>query len=640
LIALRQRKIARFQSENSVAGFWVIGCYLPKGIYVMSEKVDLPLTRLKTDVLVVGGGFAGCFAAIKAKEAGSDVIMAVKGRTGRSGLTPWANSWFVYDEYGGRITREDYLNQFRLSGEYLNNIDFSELLMDDAWDRLTELEEWGARTGRTHEHEGGRPYYYQPGSVSRSVEHVDGGDAMRRKAVNVGVELIERVMITELIKEGDKVVGAIGFHMQSGHPYAILAKATILCTGPSSLKPLGMGYPCSSTTADGDSMAMRAGADVSGKEFNDAHPAKPGNYLEESDGNHPGMKSATLMGGGPPSQDGPFNPKKLKGSSLGLRQDMVVGFHQSGNPIDLEYARHPGVSQGTMKNGPDNSIPDLVNETPEGRPEGVPPKDSGPFMPPPGGRVNVGFSTVGMGNHKGEGLFPYDINGKSNVDGLWAAGDAMCSMQNGAGYAGFGSSSSGSAVQGARSGWAAAEYVKSQPAPRVAAETLEEMKEAMFAPCNNEKGYNPNWVIRVMQGIMFPYYVLYAKEQERMEIALKQIKYLQKKFASSLKVDNFHELRNAHECRNLLLNAEMKLIAGMARKESRGTHYREDYPFRDDKNFLAWVKVSLDKDGNVKSDLHPIPEKWHPPVEMSYRDKYDFIFPGEDEARAKVGITD
>jgi succinate dehydrogenase/fumarate reductase flavoprotein subunit len=606
----------------------------------MSDKVDFPLTTLETDVLVVGGGFAGCFAAIKAKEAGADVIMAVKGRTGRSGLTPWANSWFVFEEYGGRITREDYLKQFRLSGEYLNNIDFSNLLLDESWDRLKELEDWGAKTGRTHEHEGGRPYYYQPGSVSRSVEHVGAGDPMRRKAVNVGVNLLERVMITELIKKGDKVVGAIGFHMQSGRPYAILAKATILCTGPSSLKPLGMGYPCSSTTADGDSMAMRAGADISGKEFNDAHPARPGNFLEESGGEPPGMKSAMELGGGPPSQDGPFNPNKLKGSSLGLRQDMVVGFHQGGSPIDPQYARPPGVSQETMKNGPDNSIADLVNDTPEGRPEGVPPKDLKPGGgPPPGGRKHMGFSTVGMGNHKGEGIFPYDINGKSNVEGLWAAGDSMCSMQNGAGYAGFGSSSSGSAVQGARAGLAAAEYAGMQAKSEVSAERLEELKEAMFAPMNNEKGYNPNWVIRVMQGIMFPYYVLYVKDQERMEIALKQIKYLQKKFAASLKVDNFHELRNAHECRNLLLNAEMKLIAGMARKESRGTHYREDFPYRDDKNFLAWVKVSLDRDGNVKSELHPIPEKWHPPVEMSYRDKYDFIFPGEDEALAEAGIS-
>jgi succinate dehydrogenase/fumarate reductase flavoprotein subunit len=90
----------------------------------MSNKIDFPLNTIETDVFVIGGGFAGCFAAVKAAEAGAKVVMAVKGRTGRSGLTPWANSWFVYDEYHGQVTRDDYLTQFKLSGEYLNNLDF------------------------------------------------------------------------------------------------------------------------------------------------------------------------------------------------------------------------------------------------------------------------------------------------------------------------------------------------------------------------------------------------------------------------------------------------------------------------------------------------------------------------------------
>jgi succinate dehydrogenase/fumarate reductase flavoprotein subunit len=580
----------------------------------MSEKIDMQLITVETDVLVVGGGFAGCFAAIKAKEAGAAVIMAVKGRTGRSGLTPWANSWFVYDEAGGKINRDDYLKQFRLSGEYLNNIDFSELLMDESWDRFNELREWGATTAIDHPEEA-RPYYIQHGTVSRSIEYCAAGDPMRRKAISVGVEIIERVMITELIQEGDKVVGAIGFHMQSGQPYAILAKATILCSGPSSLKPVGMGYPCSSTTADGDAMALRVGAHVSGKEFNDAHPARDFNFLDEltldsASGDAISKKTVLGLGGGPPGLTEPIDPKDLDSTVLGLRIDSAVGFNQGGQPLEPRFSRGPG-GQG-------------------------PPPGKKPAKPMP----RMGFSTIGMGNHKGEGVFPYDINGKSNIEGLWAAGDAMCSMQNGAGYAGFGSSSSGSAVQGARSGWAVAEYIKTQDAPRVAAEKLEQRKDAMLAPINNEQGFSPNWVTRVMQGIMFPYFVMYVKDQERMELALAQIKYLQKKFSNNLKVDSFHELRNAHECRNMLLHAEMKLIAGMARKESRGTHYREDYPYRDDANFLAWVKVSLGEDGNVQSELHPLPEKWHPPVDMPYRVKYGFVYPGEDEARAKVGIVD
>lgn len=580
----------------------------------MSDKKELKLNVIETDVFVIGGGFAGCFAAVKAAEAGAKVTMAVKGRTGRSGLTPWANSWFVYDEFHGKITRDDYLKQFKLSGEYLNNLDFSNLLMDEARERFDEIREWGTTTALDFPEEG-RPYYYQHGTVSRSIEYCAAGDPMRRKALSVGVEMVERVMICELIKEGDKVIGGMGFHMETGQPYAILAKATILCSGPSSFKPVGMGYPCSSTTADGDAMAIRAGAEISGKEFNDAHPSRPFSYLDETglkraSGDATSKKTVLGLGGGPPSQDGPLDPKDMNGGQMGLRIDTAIGINIGGQPMDPKYLKGPG---GTDHVTSGSGTADMMK---------------------------TGYSTVGMGNHKGEGVFPHDISGRSNVEGLWAAGDAMCSMQNGAGYAGFGSSSSGSAVQGARAGWATAEYVKDQPKPVIDEARLEAIKDKMLFPINNEQGFSPNWVTRIMQGIMYPYYVMYVKEQERMEIALKQIKYLQNKFADNLKVEDFHELRNAHECRNMLLNAEMKLIAGMERKESRGTHYREDYPYRDDSKYLAWVTLTLNDEGNVQSDLHPIPEKWHPDPSLSYREKYEFVFPGEDEAREKAGILD
>ena len=179
------------------------------------------LVTLRADVLVIGGGFAGCFAAIKAAEAGADVVMAVKGRAGRSGLTPWANSWFVFEDTRG-VSRDDYLRQFVLSGEYLANMGFVDALMTESYRRYLEISEWGARTGRSH--------YYQPGTVTRSIEVVDSGDAMRRKAVAAGVHLLERVMVTELLKPDDRVVGAVGFHVESGSPHAVLAGATVNCS--------------------------------------------------------------------------------------------------------------------------------------------------------------------------------------------------------------------------------------------------------------------------------------------------------------------------------------------------------------------------------------------------------------------------
>ncbi|MBW1806347.1 MAG: hypothetical protein JRJ06_08290 [Deltaproteobacteria bacterium] len=85
----------------------------------------------------------------------------------------------------------------------------------------------------------------------------------------------------------------------------------------------------------------------------------------------------------------------------------------------------------------------------------------------------------------------------------------------------------------------------------------------------------------------------------------------------------------------MLLNAEMKLRAGLFREESRGTHFREDFPYRDDDNWLAWIKL-VEKDGEMAVVKHPIQEKWHPDESLSYRDKYQTVFPGEDEYLNKL----
>ena len=91
-----------------------------------------------------------------------------------------------------------------------------------------------------------------------------------------------------------------------------------------------------------------------------------------------------------------------------------------------------------------------------------------------------------------------------------------------------------------------------------------------------------------------------------------------------------HELRLAHETRNMLLNAEMKLRASMMRKESRGTHYREDYPARDDKNWLAWIKIKL-ADNEMFLDKQDVPKAWRPDPGIAYERRYPKRYPGELE---------
>ncbi len=134
-----------------------------------------------------------------------------------------------------------------------------------------------------------------------------------------------------------------------------------------------------------------------------------------------------------------------------------------------------------------------------------------------------------------------------------------------------------------------------------------------------------------------PYYVLYVKKQDRLEAALTNINYLKDHFVPRLIASDPHELRLALETENMIINAEMKLRASMFRKESRHSHFREDFPFRDDKNWLAFVVLQKNGDRmNLKK--WNIPKEWIPASlsKLSYGERYTDRFPGEAEYLNKL----
>jgi succinate dehydrogenase/fumarate reductase flavoprotein subunit len=90
-----------------------------------------------------------------------------------------------------------------------------------------------------------------------------------------------------------------------------------------------------------------------------------------------------------------------------------------------------------------------------------------------------------------------------------------------------------------------------------------------------------------------------------------------------------HELRLAHEARNRILSVEMMLRSSIFRTESRGIHYREDYPRRTDPDWFADVKIR-DREGVMEVEKKPLPEKWWPDLSRPYRERYLRRFPGED----------
>lgn len=218
----------------------------------------------------------------------------------------------------------------------------------------------------------------------------------------------------------------------------------------------------------------------------------------------------------------------------------------------------------------------------------------------------MGGSSAGMAIHKAEGLFPADDKCSSNIPGLYAAGDSLGSMQTGGIYTQVGSSLAGSAAQGALAGKTAAEYVRGLPLVQVSGSRLKQLNTEIYAPLLRQRGFSPQWVTQTLQGIMIPNFILYVKSGPRLQAALAYVEYLRDHQVPLLMADDLHQLRQAHETANMILNAEMKLRASLMRTESRGSHYREDFPDRNDDEWVAWIKIRQADDGRMQLVKHPI----------------------------------
>ena len=547
--------------------------------------IEYTKTEYTTDVLVIGGGIAAVFAALRAKENGAQVLLVDKGSVGRSGQTPFATAIAIFDEE--KQDRDSWQEIMAENAYNLNNPAYLDVCMDYSKEIWEELESWDA-TG------------------------VGYSSKFRSKLIEKDIELIERTMITTLLEDSGKISGATGFSLDSEQAVVVKAKSVILCTGAGGFKPNG--FQVKSITFDGDAMAYRIGAKISGKEFVDTHGT-----LTEAPAFCWGQWEGMWNRGLPAIWDGPMDGG---GQALDLHDSMDV--HENGVSVSTSSGDQGGPPPGESEGGDDQgdgerpSGPPSDGQGDSDRPSGPPSDDSqagenqgGPpseesedgERPSGGGgmRNMIGGASAGLGVHKAEGLFPADNKCRSNINGLLAAGDCLSSMLVGPQYNGVGGFSiSGSATQGALAGEVAAEYVKNNSQVTISDEKIETALTEMFQPLNNDQGYAPAWVEHMIQGTLIPYYVLYIKHEDRLNAALTNIEFYQEHFSEKLRATDLHDLRKAHEVKNMLLNAEMKLRSSLFRTESRGNHYREEYPDSNDSDWLAWVVIEKGSDGKMQ----------------------------------------
>ncbi|MEM5583501.1 FAD-binding protein [Roseibium sp. AS2] len=523
---------------------------------------------LSTEVLVIGGGMAGLFAAVKAHDAGAATMIVSKGRLGSSGLTPFGKGFFVFDPGAETGTIDDFVATVSRSALGTNNPVYTRQVAEHSLDRARELRDWG--------------FFDQTLANRPFMRPID----------ERGIPLMERVVITHLIKEDGRIAGAAGFRLDAAETVTIRARSVILCTGAGGFKPSG--FPVCDLTHDGTVMAYEIGARVTGKEWNDGHSTRSVN------------PAACFDTWGDMFERVPSTNGVEVHHDLGV--DINYRAYVTGNPVE----GGPGAPQPTdeIAGGPYVPQEFLRIGQPDGG--GAPGKGGAPGGPPPGFSAgsNVGGASAGMAIHKSEGLVPVDDRCASNIPGLYAAGDALGSHMAGGIYTQVGSSLAGSAVQGAIAGEAAADYARSVDAPSIPQARIAGIRNDILAPLRREAGYGPAWVTQTLQGIMIPNFVLYIKKGSMMQAALAYVEELRDHHAPMLRAADMHELRLAHETRNMILSAEMKLRASLMRTESRCSHYRLDYPEPDDENWRAWINIHKGADGSMRLEKQPF-DSWH-----------------------------
>jgi succinate dehydrogenase/fumarate reductase flavoprotein subunit len=563
--------------SGGVVGFaTLLAMGVPAGWAENKSDVDLDTMNIKenkTDVLVIGGGMAGLFAAVKAYDAGSKVMLVSKGRLGSSGMTPFAKGIFTYDAKKEKLSLDEFVDTVSRSALGTNNPVYTRQMAEHSLARVNELREWGFFDS---------PLY---------------NNSFSKPITERNIPVKERIVITHLIKEDDRIAGAAGFSLDENKIHIFNAKSVILCTGAGGFKPNG--FPICDLTHDGTVMAYNIGAKVTGKEWNDGHPGQSTNAADCFGGWH-----------------GMFEQKPGT-TGVEVHHDLGVDLNYkayfAGNPVEMG---RPGKDENQVQGGPYVPAEFKRSGAPgggDGKQEKRPPRDGdGPpegGAPPGMGGTQVGGSSAGMSIHKSEGLVPINDRCESTIPGLYAAGDALGSYMAGAIYTQIGSSLAGSAVQGAIAAEAAAEYCKKTEAPNISSSKINKIEEEIVAPLKRKAGYSPAWVTQTLQGIMIPNFVIYIKKENMLKAALAYIEELRDHHIPLLRASDMHELRLVHETKNMITTAEMKLKASLMRKESRCSHYRLDYPELDDKNWQAWINIYKDADGNMQFEKQPF-DSW------------------------------
>lgn len=588
---------------------------LPKPAKIVSPYKS----EYTADIVVVGCGFAGLNAAVSAREKGQNVLVVDKGRPGYSGLSPWPSSFRWFDPERGDKA-EAYRKAIQMGGDYLSNMNWYQRWIEESKGIYHRLSDWGILAQYPKAAEAGD--FFANEDFAGYREYFDTFDRHKKWIEVLGryeIPYLEHTMVTDILTVDGAAAGLLAMHVPSGELITVHAKAVVLATGGGCFKPTG--YPVGGDTFDGEYMAYELGLPITGKEFEDFHktPATaPGNVFLD---NHWQYLENIWLCGGDVTEKNAETYAAAKGNAMVLSRvrDAVNGMADS----DGSEIQDVATANFTRRGG------SAVFETDS---EEV---RSGKMSTPVAASL-LGGAATGMCCHLTSGVFCgfEELDGATAVPGLFVCGDGIhATSPSGASYpCGVGFTSCFTSIDGDHAGRAAAEYAATAEFKAASQEQIDQKKEELLAPLNRTSGFDANWARDVLHSIMAPYWVSTAKTEETLQAALTQVLYMKKHVIPRLSACSGHDLRLCAEMRHKVLSAEMKLRASLERKESRGNHFREDIPYRDDQ-YLCYITIRKDDQGEMTIGKQMLPDEWTGDKNLPYEKRYLYYFPGEPKAK-------
>ncbi len=629
--------------------------------------------EVNADVLILGGGLAGCHAAINATRMRAKVVIVdkasvIRSGSGGAGIDHWHDAC---TNPCCKITPEEMMEsgaaQGLTGGEYSSG-HTTYITCKESYNALLDVERAGVNIRDVDDEFAGAEFRDEETKLmfaydyeNRHTIRLRGGANMKPALYNelkrLKVEMYEHIMATSLLTEtgkpGSRIVGATGVNVRTGEFYTFKAKATVLCTADAShlwvfsteLKGSNAEHLDPNNSGDGHAMAWKAGAEFTLMEKSMPSPGSF-SYPAYGTGNaHDTWFACTIVDA---------NGKEIPWVDKDGRELKTVSERYRPAPGQKFFVLNPGPSPHEVH------YPFLIPDLPQRIKNGefvLPLYADLPAMPEHERRAIFGLMVGNEGKTRiaiyktytqagfdpdkdmlqvavmppqwirggGRGIGPpqwresrgggviVDWNLKTNLEGLYSAGHQVAG----------GGGCAGATSTGRYAGRKAAAYALKSREPVINRKQVEKEKARVYAPVNRRDGIG--WkelhagICRIMQDYCGEY-----KGEETLKMGLKWLGSIRDSEASRTYARNPHELQRTLECLSRLTVGEMVMYASLARKASSLSldFKRTDYPEKDPPEWHKFVTTRLEN-GEVKTGELPLNYWLLPPNAPTYKENYD-----------------